>query len=116
MTLQLIVKGNPSEARVACEYNGITVISATGHPRFNETIIRADDNEELAAQKWFVASGAYDDRKPAPIGTLLWYGTVGNGQPKQPLKNWAPGHAGLWSHDCDQCEEDGRNGRRLYQG
>ena len=76
MTLQLIVKGNPSEARVACEYNGITVISATGHPRFNETIIRTDDNEELAAQKWFVASGAYDDRKPAPIGTLLWYGTV----------------------------------------
>ena len=76
MTLQLIVKGNPSEARVACEYNGITVISATGHPRFNETIIRTDDNEELAAQKWFVASGAYDDRKPAPIGTLLWYGLV----------------------------------------
>ncbi len=74
MTLQLIVKGNPSEARVACEYNGITVISATGHPRFNETIIRADDSEELAAQKWFVASGIYDDRKPAPIGTLLWYG------------------------------------------
>ena len=94
MTLQLIVKGNASEARVACAYNGITVQSATGHPRFNETIIRADDiyytadqvwiDQEKLARDWFVASGAYDDRKPAPIGTLLWYGTVGNGPPKQP--------------------------------
>ena len=40
------------------------------------TIIRADDSDELAAQKWFVSSGLYDDRKPAPIGTLLWYGSV----------------------------------------
>ena len=76
MTLQLIVTGNASEARVACAYNGITVQSATPHPRFNETIIRADDKFEHDAQKWFVASGTYDDRKPAPIGTLLWYGTV----------------------------------------
>ena len=76
MPLQLIIKGNPSEARVACDYNGITVISATGQPRFNETIIRADDSDELAVRKWFVASGLYDDRKPAPIGSLLWYGTV----------------------------------------
>ena len=107
MTLQLIVKGNPSEARVACEYNGIMVISATGHPRFNETIIRADDNEELAAQKWFVASCRDDDRKPCPIGTLLWYGTVGNGQPKQPLNTGRHGHAGLFDRHCDQCIEDG---------
>ena len=76
MTLQLIVKGNASEAQQACEYNGITVISATGHPRFNETIIRADDKFEHDAQMWFVASGTYDDRKPAPIGTLLWYGGI----------------------------------------
>jgi len=76
MTLQLIVKGNASEAQVACDYNGITVISVIGHPRFNETIIRADDRFEHDAQKWFVASGIYDDRKPAPIGTLLWYGTI----------------------------------------
>ena len=54
MTLQLIVKGNASEARVACDYNGITVQSATGHPRFNETIIRADDRFEHDVQKWFV--------------------------------------------------------------
>ena len=51
MTLQLIVKGNASEARVACAYNGITVQSATAHPRFNETIIRADDKFEHDAQK-----------------------------------------------------------------
>ena len=76
MPLQLIVKGNPSEARVACDYNGITVISATGQPRFNETIIRADDSDELAVRKWFVASCRDDDRKPYPIGTLLWYGGV----------------------------------------
>ena len=73
MTLQLIVKGNASEARVACDYNGITVQSAAGHPRFNETIIWCDDSFEHDAQMWFVASGTYDDRKPAPIGTLLWY-------------------------------------------
>ena len=35
MTLQLIVKGNASEARVACDYNGITVISVAAHPRYN---------------------------------------------------------------------------------
>ena len=75
MTLQLIVKGNASEARVACDYNGITVQSATGHPRFNETTIRADDKFEHDAQKWFAASCRDDERKPAPIGTLLWYGT-----------------------------------------
>ena len=75
MTLQLIVKGNASEARVACDYNGITVQSATGYPRFNETIIRADDKFEHDAQKWFAASCRDDERKPAPIGTLLWYGT-----------------------------------------
>ena len=76
MTLQLIVKGNPNEAQQACACNGITVISATPHPRLNETIIRCDDSFEHDAQKWFVASGVYDDRKPAPIGALLWYGTV----------------------------------------
>ena len=76
MTLQLIVKGNPNEARIACAYNGITVISATGYPRFNKTIIHADDKFEHDAQKWFAASCRDDERKPAPIGTLLWYGTV----------------------------------------
>jgi len=76
MPLRLIVKGNPSEARVACDYNGITVISATGQPRFNETIIRAHDCDEIAAAKWFVASCRDDERKPYPIGTLLWYGTI----------------------------------------
>ena len=73
MTLQLIVKGNASEARVACDYNGITVISAIGHPRFNETTIRADDKFEHDAQMWFAASCRDDERKPAPIGTLLWW-------------------------------------------
>ena len=98
MTLQLIVKGNTVEAQQACAYNGITVQSATAHPRFNETIIRADDKFEHDAQKWFVASGAYDDRKPAPVGTLLWYG------PARPRRH---GHDGLFSRDCDQCIEDG---------
>ena len=85
MTLQLIVKGNASEAQQACAYNGITVQFATTHPRLNETIIGCDDTFELDAQKWFVASGVYDDRKPAPIGTLLWYGTI-----YQPSDNDAP--------------------------
>ena len=74
--LTLIVKGNESEARKACEYNGITVTSAKEHDQFNETTIRTDDKFEHDAQKWFVASGTYDDRKPAPIGTLMWYGTA----------------------------------------
>ena len=73
MTLQLIVKGNPSEARVACAYNGITVISACAYPRFNETIIRADDSDESAASQWFISSTRDDDRLPYPIGALLWY-------------------------------------------
>ena len=102
MTLQLIVKGNPSEARVACEYNGITVISATGHPRFNETSIRADDSDGLAVQKWFVASCRDDDRKPYPIGTLLWYGP-----PAYVARPRRHGHAGLFDRHCDQCIEDG---------
>ena len=92
MTLQLIIKGNASEARVACAYNGITVQSATPHPRFNETIIRADDKFEHDAQKWFAASCRDDERKPAPIGTLLWYGTVWADEPViyQPSDNDAP--------------------------
>ena len=115
MTLQLIVKGNASEARVACDYNGITVISAIGHPRV--TIIRADDKFEYDAQKWFVASGIYDDRKPAPIGTLMWYGTVADKETARvqtllhsgDLFTWPRrhGHDGLFSRDCDQCIEDG---------
>ena len=87
MTLQLIVKGNASEARTACAHNGITVRSATGHPRFNETIIRADDTFEHDVQTWFVASGVYDDRKPAPIGTLLWYGTMRHDTVTPPCAN-----------------------------
>ncbi len=76
MTIQIIVKVNMVEAQQACDYNGITVISATAHPRFNETTIRCDDKFEYDAQKWFAASCRDDERKPAPIGTLLWYGTV----------------------------------------
>ena len=105
MPLQLIVKGNPSEARVACAYNGITVISATVYPHFKETLINTDDTSETLintdntfeqdAQKWFVASCFDDNREPAPIGTLLWYG-IGR-----------HGHKGLFHHHCDQCIEDG---------
>ena len=102
MTLQLIVKGNASEARVACAYNGNAVQSATPHPRFNETTIRADDKFEHDVQKWFVASGTYDDRKPAPIGTLLWYGSVY----VAPVHT-RHGHVGMFNRDCDQCQEDG---------
>ena len=102
MTLQLIVKGNATDARVACAYNGITVQSAIGHPRFNETLIRADDKFEHDAQMWFVASGIYDDRKPAPVGTLLWYGSVY----VAPVHT-RHGHAGLFDRHCDQCIEDG---------
>ena len=76
MTLLLIVKGNASEAHQACAYNGITVISATAHPRFNETIILADDKFEHDAQKWFAAFCRDDEHKPAPIGTLLWVPVV----------------------------------------
>ena len=72
--LTLIVKGNESEARKACEYNGITVTSAKEHERFNETIVRTDDKFEHDAQKWFITSCRDDERKPTPIGTLLWYG------------------------------------------
>ena len=71
--LTLIVKGNESEARKACEYNGITVTSAKEHERFNETTIRTDDKFERDAQKWFITSCRDDERKPAPIGTLMWY-------------------------------------------
>ena len=80
--LTLIVKGNESEARKACEYNGITVTSAKEHDQFNETIVRTDDKFEHDAQKWFVASGTYDDRKPTPIGTLLWYRDTAYGMVK----------------------------------
>ena len=114
MTLQLIVKGNASEAQVACDYNGITVISVIGHPRFNETIIRADDRFEHDAQKWFVASGIYDDRTPAPIGTLLWYGSMFDRTMPVTLRQYRAmleyerhGHIGLFDRHCDQCIEDG---------
>ena len=102
MILQLIVKGNASEARVACDYNGITVQFATTHPRFNETIIRADDKFEHDAQKWFAASCRDDERKPAPIGTLLWYGSV-----YVATVHTRHGHVGGFNRDCDQCQEDG---------
>jgi hypothetical protein len=102
--LQLIVKGNASEARAACAHNGITVSSLHEHDRFNETIIRVDGKFEHDAQTWFVASGVYDDRKPAPIGTLLWYGTIFD---RTMLEHGRHGHAGLFDRYCDQCIEDG---------
>jgi len=119
MILQLIVKGNASEARVACDYNGIMVLSATGHPRFNETIIRADDRFVHVAQKWFVASFRDDRRKPYPIGTLLWYGTlqsrrrlsrqfeVARRSIQPGVQTRRHGHEGLFNRHCDQCIEDG---------
>ena len=76
--LTLIVKGNESEARKACEYNGIAVTSATAHDKFNETTIRTDAKFEHDVQKWFITSCRDDERKPIPIGSLLWYGEAFN--------------------------------------
>jgi hypothetical protein len=101
--LQLIVKGNASEARAACAYNGITVSSLHEHDRFNETFVSVDDKFEHDAQTWFVAACRDDDRKPYPVGTLLWYGDVGPDN----RRHGRHGHYGMVDRNCDQCIENG---------
>lgn len=71
--LQLIIKGNAGAARIHAAEHGIALISAINHPRFNETIARADYSVEDKARAWFCETRG---DAPYPLGTLTWYGTT----------------------------------------
>ena len=71
--IKLLIKGTPSEARVAADLHGINLSSAyrnSHSPDYVETIAGASPNHRGAVIKWFCES---DWAASFPAGTLLWY-------------------------------------------
>jgi hypothetical protein len=70
--IKLIIKGNPSEARVAADLHGVSLAFAHrgGDAWRDETIAGAHDGR-MAVAMWFAEGPA---SSPFPVGTLLWYG------------------------------------------
>jgi hypothetical protein len=74
MMIKLLIKGTPSEARVAADLHGINLASAYRYahtPDYVETIAGASPNHRDAVIRWFCEGPPFT---PFPTGTLLWYG------------------------------------------